>query len=81
MAHWVEDDPATNGDGSFSSAGAFGFYPWIEPTKLYYGVISRQASVSPGGTPTQNGYASAQCGRLVRRAWDTGVQQTGSLPQ
>ncbi len=81
MAHWVEDDPATNGDGSFSSAGAFGFYPWIEPTKLYYGVISRQASVTPGGTPTQNGYASAQCGRLVRRAWDTGVQQTQNLPQ
>jgi hypothetical protein len=77
MAHWVEDDPATNGDGALSSAGAFGFYPWIEASKQFYGVISRQ---SPSGQGVQNGYASAQCGRLIRRAWDTGVEQTGAIP-
>jgi hypothetical protein len=32
IGHWVEDEPAT-GDGTFSSAGAFGFYPWIDSTK------------------------------------------------
>jgi hypothetical protein len=81
MTHWVEDDPSTHGDGAFSSAGAFGFYPWIEASKLYYGVISRQQSASGGGLPMRNGYASAKCGRLIRRAWDTGIEQTGALPQ
>ena len=42
ISHWIEDDPAT-GDGAFSSPGAFGFYPWIEANKQYYGVISRFA--------------------------------------
>lgn len=32
LGHWVEDDPAV-GDGAFSSAGAFGFYPWIDASK------------------------------------------------
>jgi hypothetical protein len=76
IAHWVEDDPATNGDGAFSSAGAFGFYPWIEASKKYYGVISRENQQGGGGY----GYDSAQCGRLIRRAWDTGVEQTGTIP-
>jgi hypothetical protein len=71
IAHWVEDDP-TVGDGAFSSPGAFGFYPWIESNKKYYGVISRAA---PSGTGTQNGLASAQCGRALRAAWETGVAQ------
>jgi hypothetical protein len=77
IAHWVEDDPATNGDGAFSSAGAFGFYPWIEASKIYYGIISREAGPATG---VQQGYASVQCGRLIRRAWDTGAEQTGTLP-
>jgi len=76
IAHWVEDDPATHGDGAFSSAGAFGFYPWIDQSKTYYGVISRMGS----SAVEQNGYASAQCGRLIRHAWDTGVEQTGTIP-
>ncbi len=71
IAHWVEDDP-TSGDGAFSSPGAFGFYPWIEANKKYYGVISRYA---PSGNGTQNGMASALCGHALRAAWETGVQQ------
>jgi hypothetical protein len=77
IAHWVEDDASQNNDGSFSSPGAFGFYPWIDATKTYYGVISRYA---PQGNGVQNGVASALCGALVRRAWMTGVQQTGAIP-
>jgi hypothetical protein len=69
IGHWVEDDP-TLGDGAFSSAGAFGFYPWIDRTKAWYGVLARQSSA--GG---EQGYASAQCGRLIRKAWVTGVTQ------
>lgn len=77
IGHWVENDPATNGDAAFSSPGMFGFYPWIDSTKSYYGVISR---FQPTGNGVQQGYASAQCGRLIRHAWITGVEQTQPLP-
>lgn len=69
LGHWVEDDP-TVGDGAFSSAGAFGFYPWIDATKTWYGIVARRDS---GGN--NDGYASAQCGRLIRKAWVSGVAQ------
>ena len=66
IGHWVEDDP-TVGDGAFSSPGAFGFYPWIDKTKTYYGIVSR---LDPTGAIT-----SVQCGRLIRKAWVTGTAQ------
>jgi hypothetical protein len=69
VGHWVEDDP-TVGDGSFSSAGAFGFYPWVDGTKTYYGILARQDM-----TGTNRAYASAQCGGLIRKAYITGVAQ------
>lgn len=69
MAHWVEDDPAT-GDGAFSSPGAFGFYPWIDSERKYYGVISRLAAAQG---QIQNGLASSFCGHELRVAWETGV--------
>jgi hypothetical protein len=65
LGHWVEDDPIV-GDGAFSSAGSFGFYPWIDATKTNYGIVARSAQQGQG-------YASAQCGRLIRKAWTTGV--------
>jgi hypothetical protein len=71
ITHWVEDDP-TNGDGTFSSPGAFGFYPWIEANKSYYGVISRYA---PAGGAIQQGLQSALCGHEIRAAWESGQQQ------
>jgi hypothetical protein len=71
IAHWVEDDPAYDDDGAFSAAGAQGFYAWIEASKTYYGVIGR---VTPGSGG--NGIQSVQCGQLIRRAWDTGIEQT-----
>ncbi len=71
IAHWVEDDP-TNGDGAFSSPGAFGFYPWIEANKRYYGVISRSV---PANGVIQNGLQSALCGHEIRAAWESGQPQ------
>jgi hypothetical protein len=71
IAHWVEDDPVT-GDGAFSSPGAFGFYPWIESNKKFYGVISRYATANG---EIQNGLASSQCGHALRAAWETGLPQ------
>jgi hypothetical protein len=68
VGHWVEDEPTT-GDGAYSSAGAFGFYPWIDSTKTYYGIIARESGASGAG------YASALCGRNIREAFMTGVVQ------
>lgn len=69
LGHWVEDDPAYS-DGAFSSPGKFSFYPWIDRSKTYYGVLATidaaattQVSALPGGVWPLN------CGRLIRRAW------------
>jgi hypothetical protein len=66
--HWVEDAPGV-GDGAFSSPGAFGFYPWIDATKTYYGMLARYALT---GNPAVE---SVACGRLLRKAFLTGVPQ------
>ena len=68
MGHWVDADPVV-GDGSFSSTGAFGFHPWIDAGKTTYGVLARRTTV-PG-----TGFESAVCGRLLRKAWATGMAQ------
>lgn len=62
LGHWIESDPRT-GDGAFSSAGAFGFYPWIDANKRYYGVIARDDKSKGGGA------SSAECGRQLRQAF------------
>lgn len=68
IGHWVEDDPVV-GDGAFSSPGAFGFYPWIDATKSYYGILAR--NVSGAGSVGD----SVDCGRLIRKAWTTQTPQ------
>jgi hypothetical protein len=68
VGHWVEDDPAV-GDGAFSSAGAFGFYPWVDASRQHYGIVARQVSQLGAG------FDSAFCGRLIRKAWLSGVAQ------
>ncbi len=71
--HWVEDDPVP-GDGAFSSAGLFGFYPWINVQKTHYGVISRY-EVPSGENDIGSGAASQACGSLIRIAFETGSPQ------
>ncbi len=60
--HWVEDDPVS-GDGAFSSPGAFGFYPWIDASKTYYGVLSRSSLAADAYL------SSARCGAELRKAF------------
>jgi hypothetical protein len=74
LGHWVEDDPVV-GDHAFSSAGALGFYPWIDKTKTLYGILARRSDDLNGA-----GYASARCGRLIRQAWVTGVPVLSGPP-
>jgi hypothetical protein len=67
LGHWVESDPLV-GDGAFSSLGVYGFYPWIDASRSYYGVLARD--FAPNGARR-----SALCGRQIRKAWSTGVAQ------
>lgn len=72
IGHWVEDNIAS--DGSFSSPGAFGFYPWIDANKQWYGVVAREsiAHLENGSEDERPGVQSAFCGRRIRYAWMTG---------
>lgn len=67
FGHWVEDPNPAKVDGAFSSAGYFGFYPWIDRTKTWYGVVARAAA----GTQTNASLDAIACGVLVRSAWAT----------
>ena len=68
IGHWVEDDP--RGDGAYSSAGAFGFYPWIARDKATWGVLARFQPTLDGA---KAGAASLMCGREIRAAWVDGA--------
>jgi hypothetical protein len=67
--HWVEDDPGS-GDGSFSSPGLFGFYPWINREKTHYGIVAR-ADVLNSRAYRESVY----CGMLIRKAYVEGREQ------
>lgn len=75
LGHWVEDDPQ-RGDYAFSSAGALGFYPWIDGSKTWYGVLARRAALPSA----EQGIRSIRCGRVIRQAWLTGVAVTTATP-
>jgi hypothetical protein len=68
LGHWIENDPTT-GDGTFSSPGLYGFYPWITSDKSRYGILARY------NTGINAYWESVQCGRLIRKAYLTGVAQ------
>lgn len=72
--HWVETDPNV-GDGAFSSPGAFGFYPWINANKTLYGIVARNEPMIK-----RPALASVACGRLLRKAWETGQEQKRLTP-
>lgn len=62
IGHWVESDPIV-GDGSYSSAGAFGFYPWISADKSTWGIVARENHGSTGSSD------SVKCGKVIRDAY------------
>ena len=71
LGHWVERDPV-QGDGSFSSPGAAGFYPWIDQSMRYWGLLARVDLVASQGDPA---WESVRCGRKLRAAFFTGQVQ------
>lgn len=68
LAHWLEDDPMV-GDLSYSSPGYAGFYPWIDSTRTYYGILARNEAT------LTSAQGSVSCGRKIRKAWATGIAQ------
>lgn len=62
LGHWVETDPQS-GDGSFSSPGAFGFYPWVDAKNTYWGIVARK-ELSPDGSAAVE---SVRCGQVLRK--------------
>jgi hypothetical protein len=67
--HWIEDDPATGGDGAFSSAGAFGFYPWLDAGRTWWGIVARRTEDELGaGQDQRPARESAACGARIRAA-------------
>ncbi|MDR3415513.1 MAG: hypothetical protein P4L83_04930 [Nevskia sp.] len=74
ITHWIEDDPAT-GDGSYSSPGRFGFYPWIDSSKTWYGIVARFDRTKAKTTQDAPYYRSVVCGMSIRKAFMTGQAQ------
>lgn len=58
LGHWLE---SPDGDGAFSSPGAFGFYPWVSRGRDLYGIVARS------GKPAA--WAGAKCGASIRAAF------------
>ena len=80
IGHWVESDPdhpaQANADGSYSSAGSRGFYPWIDSTQTWYGLVARDANrTNPDGSSVDEGWNSFLCGARVQLAWMTATHQ------
>jgi hypothetical protein len=74
IGHWIEDDPNT-GDGAYSSPGKSGFYPWIDATKSYYGMVARYDTNNTGNPLSAPFYQSAVCGGAIRKAFATSIAQ------
>jgi hypothetical protein len=71
LHHWIEDNTGGTlpngvtlgaGDGAYSSAGAYGFYPWISADLEYYGIVARDDGAGAGQD-------SLVCGRAIREAF------------
>ncbi|MFY1830391.1 hypothetical protein ACN47A_31045 [Myxococcus fulvus] len=81
LAHWVEPDDGSAHGGGFSSAGLFGFYPWLSKDRSTYLLVAREDVAGTAGqtpqTPAEETPAgkSVLCGRLIKKAYFTGQAQ------
>jgi hypothetical protein len=66
--HWIETD------GTYSSPGKLGFYPWIDRCEKYYGVVSREDHTAAAYV------ASAECGADIRNAFFSGQPYESGAP-
>ncbi|NOK36572.1 hypothetical protein D7W79_29605 [Corallococcus exercitus] len=72
LGHWIEGEPV-NGVWTLtghSSAGAFGFYPWVNAARNRYMVLARSRQLGD-----EEGEKSRACAQAIRKAYDLGVAQ------
>jgi hypothetical protein len=67
LGYWIEVDSNPNLHSTqriYSSAGLFGFYPWVTEDKQFYGIIARHDRA----LLSRPGVGSALCGKALREA-------------
>ncbi len=81
LGHWIETDPnavahgsvpadgGVPGDGAFNSLGASGFYPWIDASLSYYGVVAPATAVPLFPANELDYETTVQCGQAIRKAF------------
>lgn len=73
LGHWIERE-SVNGVMTVtghSSAGMFGFYPWVDAARSQYMVLARARLNTTGG----DGEMSRVCAQRIRKAYESGVPQ------
>ena len=80
LGHWVESDPTMHNDFSYSSPGAFGFYPWYQqmcPSAGHQGGFCHSYTEAAAATNSNVPYA----GVLARYATPNGATGRGTDSQ
>ncbi|NVI99237.1 hypothetical protein HV824_14050 [Myxococcus sp. AM009] len=73
LGHWIEGE-TVNGAWTVtghSSAGAFGFYPWVNAAGNRYMLLARSRQLGANG----EGEKSRACAQAIREAYESGVPQ------
>ncbi|GEN12882.1 hypothetical protein SAMN05443572_103612 [Myxococcus fulvus] len=72
LGHWIEGERVggTWTVTGHSSAGAFGFYPWVNAARTRYMVLARLRQLG-----SEEGEKSRACAQSIRTAYETGVAQ------
>lgn len=73
LGHWLERE-AVSGVWKVtghSSAGMFGFYPWVDAGKSQYMILARARLITSGG----EGELSRRCAQIIRKSYELGVPQ------
>ena len=78
IGHWVETDD-TRGRGAFSAFSLEGYYVWISGDKKNYGIVAPLRADTRVKNSAKDTYIAAiDCGRAIREAFRTGIEQTRS---
>jgi hypothetical protein len=78
LGHWVETDE-TRGRNSFSAFSREGYYVWISADKKHYGLVAPLRPERMTKNAARDlGIDTIDCGRAIREAFYTGIEQTRS---
>lgn len=78
LGHWVETD-TTRGKGAFSAFSMDGYYVWISADKTLYGIVAPMRPPNQLKNEKEDlRYRVIDCGRAIREAYISGIEQTES---